>query len=186
MTGKGTPPYALFILANDTSTKVINITLQEACDGVDGVWDLYLTTEPYSDAPKKRDDGRVNDGTAAPVEAFPSPSPFAGKTMEQAADWLTAAPTDVDLDPRFFAVCDEYIMANHTLVISRIGDGGVEGKEGDVQYFPVKTSEAAMYLNSMTSNGFDERLQEYQRLQQRLQEPDLSQGEPYNGPRLGE
>ena len=39
-----------------------------------------------------------------------------------------------------------------------------------------------MYLNSMTSNSLDERLQSYPRERRRNGEADLSRGEPYNGP----
>lgn len=149
------------------------------------MWDLYLATDAYNDAPQKRTDNRINDGTTPPVMSFPIPSPFAGRTIEAAAEWLKAAPGDVDLDRRFFAVLDEHSEANDTITIVRIGDGGVEGREGGVQYFPVKATEAAIYLNSMSSTTFDERLQGYQIGRKLKREADLSKGEPYNGPRLG-
>lgn len=120
-------------------------------------------------------------------QSTPSPpSPFAGKKIEEVAEWLTAAPEEVDLDRRFFAVLDENSTGNDTLTIARTGDGGVESAEGEVQYFPIPATEAASYLNSMKSNGFDERLQGYQRKRERSQEEDLSKGEPFNGPGLKE
>ena len=39
--------------------------------------------------------------------------------------------------------------------MGRIGDGGAEVRESDVQYSPVKASDAAMYLSSETSTSFD-------------------------------
>ncbi|MCJ1404296.1 hypothetical protein MMC11_007521 [Xylographa trunciseda] len=107
--------------------KIINDKLEQTSDDGDGFWDLYLTTGSYSDAPKKRNDGRVGDGIAPPIDAFPCPSPFAAKTVKEAANRLATAPKDVDIDLRYFAALDAHFMANDTLVIGRIGDGGVEG-----------------------------------------------------------
>lgn len=162
----------------------INHKLTASSD--DGVWDLYLATDSYDAAPKKRSDNHLNEGTAAPVQSFPLPSPFANKTIEGAAEWLKAAPEHVDLDRHFFALLDTHSEVNDTITIARIGDGDVEGKEGDVQYFPVKTGEAVMYLNSMGSTAFDERLESYQRDCARNGKTDLSKGEPYNGTMLGQ
>ena len=97
-------------------------------------------------------------------------------------DGLKSAPEEVDLDRRFFVALDEHSEANDTMTIGRIGDGAVEGKEGKVQYFSVKANEAAMYLNSIMSNSFDESLQSYQGERRRNGEADLSRGKPYNGP----
>ena len=160
----------------------INHKLTQSSD--EGVWNLYLATDSYDVAPKKRTDNRINEGTTAPVRTFPLTSPFAGNSIEEAAEWLKAAPEDVDLDRHFFAVLDAHSETNDTITIARIGDGAVEGKEGDVQYFPVKAEEAVMYLNSMASTAFDERLQSYQRERSRNGETDLSKGEPYNGPKV--
>ena len=162
----------------------IKYKLTQASD--EGVWSLYLATDDYNDTPKQCTDNRINDGTSAPVASFPTPSPFADTTIEEARQWLKSAPAEVDLDRRFFAALDEHSEINDTMLIARIGDGVVEGKEGEIQYFPVQANEAAMYLDSMTSNSFDERLQSYQRERQRNGEADLSKGEPYNGPGLKE
>ena len=104
--------------------------------------------------------------------------------MEEVAVWLKFAPEHVDLDPHFFAALDEHSTIENTITIARTGDGAVEGEKGDVQYFPVKANEAFIYLNSMTSNSFDEGLQSYQRERQRNEEADISKGEPYKRPGL--
>lgn len=146
-----------------------------------GVFLLYLATKSYDDAPKKRPDNRLNEGTTAPVSSFPIPSPFAGKTVEEVGEWLKAAPAEVDLDRRLFAVLDEHSESNDTITIARIGDGKTEGEEGYVAYFPVDAADASNYLNAMPAGGFDEWLEGYRRNCQRTGKPDLSKGKLAEG-----
>lgn len=146
-------------------------------------WKLWLVTGNYDDAPKKRTDNRLNDGTAAPIEQ-PFTSPFAGKTIEDAAEWLKNLPEFVDLNRMFFAVLNDRSESDDTITLCRIGDGGTEGKKGELQYFPSEAQHAQIFLETMMAGAFDERLQGYQRTQQMRGEPDLSKGEPWNGPEL--
>ncbi|MCJ1361328.1 hypothetical protein MMC16_000426 [Acarospora aff. strigata] len=130
------------------SAETINSKLEQAyITDERAAWKLWLVTGDYDDAPKKRTDNRLNEGTAAPIQSFTSP--FAGKTIEDAAEWLKNAPEDVDLNRMFFAVLDDRSESDDTITLCRIGDGGMEGKKGELQYFPEEAWGAQIYLETM-------------------------------------
>lgn len=159
--------------------KAINHKLQQTAP--DGLYDLWLVTSAdYADAPKKRTDNQVNSGTSPPVQPFESP--FAGKTIEDCADWIKNAPDDVDFDRRFFGVLNERSKpdVDDTIMVCRIGDGFNEGKKDEVHYFPCAADRCS--FGYIPPGDFDERLQGYKRLRLLDKKPDLSRGEPFNGP----
>ena len=85
----------------------------------------------------------------------------------------------------FFAVLDDRSESDDTITLCRIGDGGTEGKNDELQYYPTEARDAQIYLETMMACAFDDRLQGYQHGQQYRGEPDRSKGEPWNGPELG-
>ena len=59
-------------------------------------------------------------------------SPFIGKTVEDAAEWLKNKPDTVDLDPHHFAVLDQGSKGKKkTIVVCKIGDRSLSGDELD-------------------------------------------------------
>lgn len=113
------------------------------------------------------------------------PHPSHTRQSKRPLVWLAAAPKDMDLKLYFFAVLNTHSDFDNTVTIARIEDGDVESKKGHVQYCPVKADEVVMYLNSMGSTAFDESLKSYQRNCGRDGKTDLSKGDPYKGPKLG-
>lgn len=116
----------------------------------------------------------ASDGTEAPVKSFESS--FVGKTPEECAVWLQAAPEDVDLDRDIFATLDEHSKENDTITMCRV----LEDRGGEVEYFPVPVGDAVVLLITSQGLKFDERLEGYQSQMREDGKPDLSKGKPYS------
>ena len=63
-------------------------------------------TSDWNIAPKRKPDGKLAEGTVAPIDPSFS-SHFAGGSLADAAGFLRNKPDTVDLDPRYFGVLDK-------------------------------------------------------------------------------
>lgn len=119
-------------------------------------------------------------GTIPPIPEFTSP--FAGKSISDAADWLQDAPASTFLQRNDFAVLDDNSEGNNTMTICRYAGGYYTTKddEGDVQFYPCKAEGAScqMWSGSYFSY-FDDALDTYQGRVREAGQPDLSRGKPY-------
>ncbi|KAL8916911.1 MAG: hypothetical protein Q9208_008275 [Pyrenodesmia sp. 3 TL-2023] len=116
---------AFYLVTGVAST--YNWVLQEAHDYPGGVnlWWWYLATLDYRDAPHKEADGTHTLGTPTPVDPSFS-SPFAGKNLEDVAQWLRGKPQTVNVDDRFFGVLDKQVAESGKIPICRLNDPKVE------------------------------------------------------------
>lgn len=86
--------------------------------------EVWLVTN-YEEAPTKKE-GEVNLGTATAPEGFDSP--FTGKKVEDAAQWLKNKPDTVDLDPHHFAILEQGAKGQKmSIVVCKIGDRSLKG-----------------------------------------------------------
>jgi len=188
------PPYALFVTAEDidvdvgpaprlchpslTRIQYINDTLTRAWKGdMEAAWELYLATDDYDDAPKKRTDNQLSEGTKAPVSTD-FKSPFIGKALEECAKWLQRAPEERELNREYFTALDEHSKEDDTVLLCRIVDSDGSGNV-TLQYFPVPTGDTVVEMQTSHGLVFDEKLQNYQRQRMTDGKPDRSKGEPY-------
>ncbi len=199
------PPYALFVIATDIDVNVSSVPtclllrsrltrillpqyandcLTRAWKGnYEAAWELYLATDDYNDAPKKRDDNELSEGTRAPVAADFA-FPFVGKTLEECAQWLQRTPEDVELNRQYFAALTQHSREDDTVLLCRIVNPDDSGNNNNIialQYFPVPTGDAVIEMQTALGMAFDERLQNYQRQRMQDGKPDRSKGEPYAG-----
>lgn len=120
----------------------------------------------YTNAPQKRADNLVNEGTHPPITAFTSP--FAGHSITEAAEWLKQAPQEVDLDRNFFGFLDDYSEEDDTVQLCRIGE------DGEVRWYPAKPSGAEFAYKQ--DEDFESDLMGYIFKQRRVGKPDRSSG----------
>jgi hypothetical protein len=114
-------------------------------------------------------------GTVPPIrESYKSP--WYGKTVEDCAKWLQAAPDDIASDKRHFAAMNEFSKEDDTVLLCRINttNGGFK-----VDYYPVETKYVAMSLHTRNGSSFEESFGGYQREMDFQGKPDRSQGGPY-------
>ncbi|KAL8948884.1 MAG: hypothetical protein Q9222_004972, partial [Ikaeria aurantiellina] len=111
-------------------------------------WYWYLATTDYSAAPRKRPDGRGQQGTVDPVNPSFS-SPFAGKSLDDAARWLRSKPQQVDLDPRFFGVLDKQARISGRIAICRLEDP--QSKWAPASCLLYKAEESSLHLAGLDS-----------------------------------
>jgi len=115
-------------------------------------------------------------GTVPPIpESYVSP--WYGKTVEDCAKWLQAAPDEVVSDKRHFAAMSEFSRDDDTVLLCRVKR--VDGGEWKVDYFPVWTVHIAMYLHTSNGDMFEEAFGQYQARMKDEGKPDRSQGGPY-------
>jgi hypothetical protein len=132
------------------------------------------------DPPNRRQpDGSVLPpayGTEPPISDSYK-SPWYGKSVEDCAKWLQAAPDDVASDKRHFAAMNKYSKEDDTVLLCRIrnDDGALK-----VDYFPLTTAWIAMYLHTNNGDTFEESFGGYQRKMEDDGKPDRSQGGPYS------
>jgi hypothetical protein len=132
------------------------------------------------DPPNRRQpDGSVLPpvyGTEPPIsESYQSP--WYGKSVEDCAKWLQAAPNHVASDKTHFAAMNKYSNEDNTVLLCRIkrNDGPLK-----VDYFPLTTAYSAMYLHTNSGDRFEESFGGYQRKMEDEGKPDQSQGGPYS------
>ncbi|EON68582.1 hypothetical protein W97_07840 [Coniosporium apollinis CBS 100218] len=172
------PPYALFVIAQGVNVDYINDSLTRAWKGdFEAAWELYLATDDYEDAPKKRSDNELSEGTRAPISTD-FKFPFIGKTLEDCAKWLQRAPDEVELNREYFTALGEHSKEDDTVMLCRIVDSDDAGNV-TLQYFPVPTGDAVVEMQTTLGVKFDEKLQNYQRQRMQDGKPDRSKGEPY-------
>jgi hypothetical protein len=115
-------------------------------------------------------------GTEPPIlESYKSP--WYGKSVEECAKWLQAAPDDIASDKRHFAAKNQYSMEDNTVLLCRIEENDGAFK---VDYFPLTTAHVAMYLHTSNGDMFEEPFGRYQREMEEEGRPDRSQGGPYS------
>ncbi|KAH8701248.1 hypothetical protein GQ44DRAFT_632234 [Phaeosphaeriaceae sp. PMI808] len=165
-------PLMLFVLDKD----IDNVILEHARSwDADAGWNLWLTTESYEDMPRDSPNGVVY-GTELPIpESYKSP--WYGKTVEDCARWLQAAPNDVASDKRHFAAMNEFSKDDSTVLLCSIKTGDGKFK---VDYFPVATKYIAVYLHTRNGDQFEESFGGYQRRRKDEGKPDRSKGGPYS------
>ncbi len=118
------------------------------------LWDLWLATKNYDDAPQKHPDHGV-EGTKAPIDdSFTSP--FVGESVEDVAAFLKKAPVTVGLERCFFAVLDNRTEKDGSVVMCRIGD--TEGKGDKVECIRVLAKNSSLYLAGMEYGTWEEDL----------------------------
>ena len=129
--------------------------LQEAYDG-SGLERRYfwLASKNYDNAPQKNP-RHGNQGTKPPVDdSFVSP--FVGKSVNDAAEFLKRAPDGVDTERRFFAVIDDRTEKDGSVVMCRVGD--MEGEGDEVGCIRVVVKNSALYLAGMEYGTWEEYL----------------------------
>ena len=133
-------------MADEAQT--IDDLLQKAYDGstIDA-WDFYLAVEDYDLAPKHVP-GKPSSGTKAPIpENFKSP--FVGKPVTDAAEWLKQKPEDVQLESKFFALLDKKAVDGN-IVLCNIG------KEDKVTCVLEKADKALLELEGMEAGRWEQ------------------------------
>jgi hypothetical protein len=116
------------------------------------------------------------NGTEPPIpESYESP--WLGKTVEECARWLQAAPDDIASNKKHFAAMNEFSKEDDTVLLCRINtdNGGFK-----VDYFPITTEHVAMYLHTSSGSRFEEAFGHYQSMAEDEGRPDKSQGGPYS------
>jgi hypothetical protein len=105
-------------------------------------------------------------------------SPWYGKTVEECAKWLQAAPNDVAPEKTHFAAMNNFSKEDDTVLLCRVKPthGGLLKT---VDYFPVTTKHIAMYLHTTSGSRFEESFGGYQLEMELDGKPDRSQGGPY-------
>lgn len=120
-------------------------------------------------------------GTMPPITEFSSS--FAGKTIEDAAEWLENGPQSMFLQRADFAVIDDNSEKSNTITICRRIIGGsytTEHDEGKVQFYPCDAEGAGGNMfGGVYSYMFDDALDRYQKRVGISELPDLSRGKPY-------
>lgn len=124
--------------------------LQEAHDdpSVDTWW-WYLATLDYSAAPQRNPDGTGQVGTPTPIDPSFS-SPFAGKSLEDVAQWLRGKPQSVDVDDTFFGALDKQAEKSGKIAVCRLNDPKVEREVA--WCIMKKAEESTLYLGGLDSN----------------------------------
>lgn len=159
----------------------INDSLTRAWKGdYEAAWELYVATDDYEDAPKKRSDNELSEGTHAPISTG-FRSPFVGKTLEECARWLQRGPDEVELNRQYFTALEEHSKEDDTVLLCRTVESDDDSGNVILQYFPVPTGDAVAEMQTSLGTKFDEKLQNYQRQRMQDGQPDRSKGEPYSG-----
>ena len=177
MAGVGQRPYALFVIS-DVSTEVgvadlshlshlltrkyqvLNQLLDQANEEDPDDALLFLpTASDLSDAPRKRADGEVSDGTPTPISNYTSP--FTGQTIQQVAFVLRDAAEEIDLERRLFAIVNSNSGETKTITVCRRGNRDYEGDE--VEWYRIPATEAALELDAMEPGTWEEHKTAYDR-----------------------
>ncbi|KAF1843216.1 uncharacterized protein K460DRAFT_341102 [Cucurbitaria berberidis CBS 394.84] len=173
-----TPPFALFVLDKDINNEYINKGLESA-HGWDSMatWDLWVATDSYDDMPKQSGDRQPPPEATKPPLADSYKSPWVGKTIEECAKWLQAAPEDTAVLKDYFTAVNEFSKEDDTVLTCRVR---VEDGDLKVDYYPLPTKEIAMMMLTNRGSYFDERGSAYQSVMRRNGKPDRSQGGPFH------
>ncbi|EAT90085.1 hypothetical protein SNOG_01873 [Parastagonospora nodorum SN15] len=178
-------PFALFVLDKSIDNETLERARSwDAANEAD--WDLWLATNSYEDMPRDPPNRRQPDGSVLPAAHGTVPpisksyvSPWYGKTVEDCARWLQAAPDDVASDKQHFAAMNEYSREDDTVLLCRVKK--TDGEAGwKVDYYPVWTVHVAMALHTRNGTSFEESFGGYQRKMEGEGKPDRSQGGPYS------
>lgn len=114
------------------------------------------------------------DATSPPIDKK-FKSPWAGKDLEEAAEWLLNKPDDVAVDEDHFNALDEFSKEDDTVLICRYVEDKESGKY-KLEYFPEPTDTSLMTRTTAMGLKFDEMLLNYQRSRQKDGKPDRSRG----------
>jgi hypothetical protein len=125
--------------------------LKESLKGSD-VHCFWLARSDYNQAPKK-EKGKAHEGDAPPIDKDYS-SPFLGKKVEDAAEWLRNKPETIDLDAHHFAILDRTAQ-DGKIVICRIGGRKLDD-QNDLDYMRFDALEGAQLLRGATANTWEE------------------------------
>ena len=120
-------------------------------------WFYYLAKRDYAAAPRKKPGEPNSEATRVPIDKSYK-SPFVGQTIHSVAEWLKEAPTDVDLERKFFAVLDNKAEAREpSIAICRIGNK--DGKGDEVKCILCSAKESSLLLAGLEYGDFDDTLQ---------------------------
>jgi hypothetical protein len=157
--------------------QLVNAVLRRAWEGNFQVhWSLWISTDKYSEAPHEREDNELSEGSTPPLQAVPSE--WLGKSVEDCAKWLREAPAEVALNKHYFAILNEHMKEENTVMLVRIIEDHEEGKAGQLEYFPVPSDQTVLVLLSSGGLKFEEILVNYRRTQMIKGKPDRSYGGP--------
>ena len=105
-------------------------------------WYFYLpTSTDLSDAVSP------NNVTTTPVNEVSSD--FIGKPLEEVASILISASKDIDLNRRFFAVCDKRTESDGSLVLCYVAKEG----DGKVDWLRCWPANASLNLRGLSMSG---------------------------------
>ena len=112
-------------------------------------WWWYWATLNYRAAPQRKPDSTGQVGTPAPIDPSFSSS-FAGKSLEDVAQWLRDKPQSVDVYDRFLGVLDEQAEKPGKIAVYRLNDPKVEKEVAGC--ILKKAEESTLYLGGLDSN----------------------------------
>lgn len=145
-----TPLSPKYILTN--LNQQINQVLQKSYDGANlNSWHLWLA-DSYTNTPRKQGD-QYMDGTKPPVPKEWK-SPFLGKTIPEAAEFIKKLPNEATVDWHHFVVIDEDFLKSGIVNLWRIGDEDLKGDELDV--LPCSVEHSTLELYGIGSRGWEE------------------------------
>lgn len=102
----------------------MNHILSSAYTGC-GVYDFWVATKDYSNAPKKRP-RFTSEGTTSLTSSWTSP--WTGSKPEELAAWIKNKPPNVDLDANHFGILDKNCEDGKSVLLCKIGDLKLRGE----------------------------------------------------------
>jgi hypothetical protein len=159
--------------------------LKRAYDGdCQSGWSFWVATDSYDDMPAPDEYNKPNaDGTKPPLLETWS-SPWAGKTVEDCAEWLQKMPSvegpqyyhHTSVDRNYFLAMDEYSEGDDTILVCRVTKK--ENGELRVDFVPQATVEVQMYMWTNQGIMLDGRAEQYKRTMALEEKPDRSRFKP--------